>query len=118
MTSAAQPYRSALRISGTLSRNAQRAHTAGSQTLLLHLQPPEGLPYVAHVHLHGAADCAAGDSLMPLLRQGAVVSLGGDALALHGSQGSHHLQVLGARDCVVFLQPVPVPAPDTFALEG
>lgn len=100
------PYRSAVRVSGTLVHDADLHTSVGAEPhafLSLEIQPPQGLPYLARVdlgtsiavHMQTTAD-------LPYLRAGAVVSVAGDWLELRTDHGHAALRVVAARDLVAF----------------
>lgn len=102
----AAAYRSAIRVSGSLVVDACLRMSTGADArawLLLHLAPPRGLPYIAHVDL-GTDAAAYVDAQCQLvhLRAGAVVSVGADALELAADHGHTALRLICARDVVAF----------------
>ena len=93
-------YPGALRVTGTLTEDAQLYPTAGisgvpGMFLRLSLQPAQGLPYVARVDL-GAdiTDHMAAEALLPSMRTGAVLSVAAQALALRTDHGHAALQLV------------------------
>jgi hypothetical protein len=94
-----------VRVTGVLSTDAHMAPTTGReshQLLFLDFAPAAGLPYHATVDLGAdAMDHMAAEGMLPALRAGALVSVGGDALQLRTDHGHAVLRVVGARDVFV-----------------
>lgn len=112
------PYPSALRVSGRLTADARLVPSTGTQPhahLFVDLAPAEGLPYRARVDLGtDLADHMAAEALLPALRCGATVSLGGSALQLRTDRGGPVLSIQHARHVVV-LQEITSRTPSTQA---
>lgn len=114
-------YPGALRVTGALTDDARLYATtpqAGEPGMLLWLtlQPTDGLPYSARVHMgHDPADHMAAEALLPHLRRGAVVSVAAEALHLATEHG-HPVLRLASPHSVLLLQcpvihPVSHPVP-------
>lgn len=94
-----------VRVTGVLTTDAHIASAgAQHQLLILDFRPAEGLPYHATIDL--GPDPAARDEL-PLLRAGALVSVGGRALQYRTDHDRAVLRVLDARDLVIPLPQEP-----------
>ena len=108
-------YPGALRVTGALTEDARLYPTTGREPgliLWLTLQPADGLPYSARVHLGtDLADHMDAEALLPQLRTGAVVSVAAQALHLRSEHG-HPALALKHPHSVVLLQH-PVLAPPT-----
>lgn len=107
LTSAAGLSR--LRVTGVLQDAAQFYPTAGGAAfLLIKLRPAQGLPYHARVDLGtDAADHMAAEALLPGMCAGALVSVAGTGLQLRTDHGHAVLWVIGAREAVLFSDPIP-----------
>jgi hypothetical protein len=94
-----------VRVTGVLSADAHMTLTSGReahQLLFLDFEPATGLPYHAAVDLGvDVTDHMAAQGMLPALRAGALVSVGGDALQLRTDHGHAVLRVVGARDVFV-----------------
>ena len=111
------PYPSALRVSGRLTADARLVPSTGAVPhafLFLHFSPAAGVPYRARVDLGtDLADHMAAEALLPNLRRGATVSVGGSALALRTERGAALLSVQDARHVLVLQDPLQEPTPPT-----
>lgn len=103
----------AIRVTGTLAEDARLTFSTGAVPhafLFVRLAPEHGLHYHAQVDLgDDTADHMAAEAMLPQLRRGALVSLGGRALRLRSDHGHALLQVLDARHALL-LQPPPAKA--------
>lgn len=106
----AQVQAGRVRVSGVLTEDAQICPTTGSPAhalLVLHLQPPAGLPYTARVDLGtDVADHMLAHIELPRMRRGAVVSVAGDGLEPRTDHGHASLRLVNARDAVLFTDPI------------
>lgn len=106
----AQAKAGRVRVSGVLSEDAQICPTTGNPPhalLVLHLQPPAGLPYTARVDLGtDVADLMQAQADLPLMRRGAVVSVAADGLEPRTDHGHASLRLVNARDAVLFTDPI------------
>jgi hypothetical protein len=107
---AATPPMDAIRVTGALAEDARLSLSTGQPPhafLSLHITPIHGLAYTAQADLgDDATDHMAAEAMLPQLRRGALVSVGGRALRLRTDHGHALLQVLDARH-VLLLQPAP-----------
>lgn len=112
-----------VRVTGVLAADAQLVSSTGREAhrfLIVDLQPPaQGFGFHAQVDLGtDAHDHRAAEALLPQLRTGAVVSVGGTELRLRTDHGHAVLAVLGARNVLLLQDPVPATAdaaaPDLF----
>lgn len=99
-----------VRVTGCLSADARLAPSTGKEAhlfLLVDFKPAIGLPYHAQVdlgtdhHVHRAAE-----DLLPHMRAGTPVSVGGSELRLRTDHGHAVLSILGARHVVLLQDPV------------
>lgn len=108
-------YTPVLRVSGTLVHDADLRVSVGATPtawLLLHIQPPQGLPYLATIDLGSSvADHMQAQAELPHLRAGAVVCVAAQALQLANDHGSAALRLLHPRDLAVFSGPIANPTP-------
>lgn len=99
-----------VRVTGVLAADAQLVTSAGREAhrfLLVDLKPAHGFPYHAQVDLGtDAHDHRAAEALLPQLRAGAVVSVGGTELRLRTDHGHAVLAVLGARNVLLLQDPI------------
>lgn len=99
-----------VRVTGALLADAHLVTSAGQpphRFLVLDIKPPHGLAYHAQVDLGTAeADHRATEALLPELRAGAVVSVGGTELRLRTDHGHAVLAVLDARHVLVLADPI------------
>lgn len=112
----APAYPGALRVTGGLTEDARLYPTtaqAGAPGLLLWLalQPADGLPYSARVHLgHDLADHMAAEALLPHLRRSAVISLAAEAMHLATEHGHPVLRLAHPHSVVLLQNPLLQPA--------
>ena len=99
-----------VRVTGTLTQDADLASGVGHTPhalLILHFEPLQGLPYVARIDLGtDVADHMHAQAELPLLRTGALVSVGGDALEYRNDHGHAVLRLVKPRDAMVFAEPI------------
>lgn len=99
----------AVRVTGRLTVGAQLVvgAPASHRVLLLAFAPRVGLPYVAHVDLGtDVADHMAAEALLPNMRTGATVSVGGTHLDARRDHGHEVLVVRGARHVLLLQHPI------------
>lgn len=103
------PAVDAIRVTGALADEARLSFSTGQPPhafLSLHLAPLHGLAYHAQLDLGiDAADHMAAEALLPQLRAGALVSVGGRALRLRTDHGHAVLQLLDARHALLLQGP-------------
>jgi len=123
MTGATSPQRGAcierqrladfsnVRVTGTLTADADLAATVGrppGAMLILNFAPPRGLPYHARLDLGTElADRMQAEAVLPYLRTGALISVGGDALEMRTDHGHAALRIVRARALVIPSDPIP-----------
>lgn len=99
-----------VRVTGALLADAHLVISTGQpphRYLILDIHPPRGLPYHAQVDLGTAdADHRATEALLPELRAGAMVSVGGTELRLRTDHGRAALAVLDARHVLLLTDPI------------
>lgn len=105
-----------VRVTGALTADAKLVASTGHEAhrfLLIDVRPAIGLPYHAQVDLGtDPADHRAAEALLPALRAGAVVSVGGAELRLRTDHGNAVLAVVGARNLLLLQDPIhPVASP-------
>lgn len=107
----AQPPRfaGALRVTGSLTRQATLHHTADRPPhllLSLELRPQQGLPYVARVDLGtNVADHLAAEALLPRLRRGAVLSVAAESLDLRNDHSTQVLRLVQPHSVLLLEHP-------------
>lgn len=100
------PAPGALRVTGALTQDAVlRPGTGGLLWLDLHLQPAQGLPYVALVSLGtDLADHMAAEAMLGALRAGAVLSVAAEAMELRTDHGHAALRLVQPHSVLVLQQ--------------
>lgn len=104
----------AIRVTGTLARDADLRRTTGTPPHLLldmEIQPAQGLPYTARVDLgDDVANHMAAEAMAPLLRAGAVVSVAGRSLVARTDHGHAVLRVVDPHSVLVAPNRITTPA--------
>lgn len=99
----------AIRVTGTLARDASLLRTTGTPPHLLldmEIQPAQGLPYTARVDLgDDMVHHMAAEAMAPLLRSGAVVSVAARSLMPRTDHGHAVLRLIDPHTVLVATAP-------------